>query len=121
MSRFAQPGPTHAMPIYTIVLAWFFAAACAAMAIYVPLFDKANWELTGSILYFAAGLLVVAGLFALGRTSPWLAVALVSLGALAGGLFLVWTLVVPIVALVLIALFARGALRGSSVAVRPLG
>jgi len=115
MSSLASARSSRAMPIYTTALAWLFAAACVAMAIYVPLFDKASWELMGSIFYLVAAALVVAGLFAFGRTSPWLAVALVSLGALAGGLFLVWTLVAPILALVLIVLFARGALRGSSV------
>jgi len=112
MSSITQPGSTRALPIYTTVLAWLFAAACVAMAIYVPVFDKANWELMGSIFYAAAAALVVAGLFAFSRTSPWLAVALVTLGALAGGVFLVWTLVAPILALVLIVLFARAALRG---------
>ena len=121
MSSITQPGSTRALPIYTTVLAWFFAAACVAAAIYIPVFDKANWELMGSIVTLAAGVLVAAGLLAFGRTSPRLAVALVTLGALAGGLFLVWTLVMPIAALALIALFARGALRGSSVAARPAG
>jgi hypothetical protein len=36
-----------------------------------------------------------------------------------GGVFLVWTIVMPIAALALIVLFARGALRGPSVAARP--
>ena len=121
MSPLAQSGSTHTLPIYTTILAWLFAAACIAMAIYVPVFDRANWELMGSIVNLAAGVLVAAGLLAVGRTSPRLAVALVTLGALAGGLFLVWTLVMPIAALALIALFARGALRGSSVAARPAG
>jgi hypothetical protein len=121
MSALAQPGSFHALPIYTRVLGWFFAAACAAMAIWVPVFDNANWQLVGSILYLAAAVLVVAGLLAYGRVSPWLAVALVTLGALVGGFSLVWTLVAPILALVLIALFAWGALRGSSVAGRPAG
>lgn len=121
MSSFASAGPARSLPIYTTVLAWFFAAACVAMAIYVPVFDKANWELMGSIIYVAAGALVAIGLLAFGRTSRWLAVALVTLGALAGGLFLVWTLVMPIAALVLIVLFAWGALRGSPVAATPAG
>jgi len=81
------------------------------MAIWVPVFDNANWELIGSIIYVAAAVLVAAGLFAFNRTSPWLAVALVTLGALVGGFLLVWTLVVPVLALLLIVLFARGALR----------
>jgi len=121
MSSIASPRSTHTLPIYTTVLAWLFAAACVAMAIYVPVFDRANWELMGSIVYLAAAVLVVAGLFAFSRTSPWLAFALVAVGALAGGIFLVWTLVVPIVALALIVLFASGALRSSAVGVKPVG
>jgi hypothetical protein len=121
MSSFASAGPARSLPIYTTVLAWLFVAACVAMAIYIPVFDKANWELMGSIVYLTAAVLVAAGWFAFRRTSPWLAVALVTLGALAGGVFLVWTLVMPIAALALIVLFARGALRGSSVAVKPAG
>lgn len=111
MSSFASTGSTRALPIYTTVLGWLFAAACAAMAIWVPIFDNANWQLSGSITYVAAAVLVAAGMFAFNRTSPWLAVALVTIGALIGGLFLVWTLVAPVFALIVIVLFARGALR----------
>ena len=113
MSSLTAAGSTRALPIYTTVLAWLFAAGCVAMAIWVPVFDRANWELVGSIGYLAAGVLVAAGWVALGRTSPRLAVALVTLGALVGGFFLVWTVVVPVLALILIVLFARGALRRS--------
>jgi len=121
MSTFAPAGSTRALPTYTTALAWFFAAACIAVAIYVPVFDRANWELVGSIACVASGLLVAAGLFAFSRTFPRLAVALVTIGALAGGVFLVWTLVAPIAALALIVLFARGARGGSSVAVKSAG
>lgn len=119
MSSSASAGPARSLPIYTTALAWFFVAACAAMALYVPLFDRANWELVGSVFYLVAAGLVAAGLFAFRRGSPRLAVALVTVGALLGGVGLVWTLVAPILALVLIVLFAWGALRGPSVATRP--
>ena len=109
------------MPIYTTVLAWLFAAACVAMAIYVPVFDKANSALMGNVMFAAAGVLVAAGVLAFGRTSPRLAVALVTVGALVGGLFLVWTLVMPIAALALIVLFARGALKTTRGAVKLAG
>ena len=101
------------LPVYTRALAWIFVAACIAMALYVPLFDGANWEPLGSALYLVAGLLVAGGTLAYGRTSPWLAFALVTVGALLGGVTLVWTLFAPLLALVLIALFAWGALRGA--------
>ena len=113
MSSLTAAGSTRALPMYTTVLAWLFAAACVAMAIWIPMFDRANWELVGSVGLVAAGVLVAAGWVALGRTSPRLAVALVTLGALVGGLFSVWTLVMPALALILIVLFARGALRRS--------
>jgi len=48
--------------------------------------------------------------------STRLAVALVTVGALIGALFLVWTLIAPIIAIALIVLFAFGALRGPSAA-----
>ncbi|MCJ7710034.1 MAG: hypothetical protein MUQ32_04305 [Chloroflexi bacterium] len=121
MSPMASTFSTRTLPIYTTALAWFFVAACAAMALYVPLFDSANWELIGSVFYLVAAVLVAAGLFALRGGSPRLAVALVTVGALLGGLFLVWTLIAPILALVLIVLFAWGALRGPSVAALPAG
>jgi hypothetical protein len=63
--------------------------------------------------------LVAAGLFAAGRDSPWLAVALVTLGALVAGGTVFWTIAMPIAALALIVLFALGARRGSSVAATP--
>jgi hypothetical protein len=104
-----------------MALAWFFVAGCAAMALYIPLFDRANWELMGSVFYLVAGGLVAGGLFAFRRGSPRLAVGLVTVGALLGALALMWTLIAPILALVLIVLFAFGALRGPSVATRPAG
>jgi len=91
-------------------------AAATNLAIFVPLFDNAGRELFFSVFCVAAAVLVAAGVLALGRTSPRLAVALVTVGALVGGLFLAWTLVGPILALALIVLFARGVLGGSSVA-----
>ena len=121
MSPMASAASSRSLPISTAVLAWLFAAACAAMAIYVPVFDSANSELLGSVICLAAAALVVAGLLAFNRTSPGLAVGLVTVGALVGGFGLVWTLVAPILALVLIVLFAWGALRGSSVHLKTAG
>jgi len=115
----SSSAPTRSLPIYTVAPAWLFVAACVAMAIYIPLLDRANWDLVGSLGLLAAGLLVAVGLFTFRRGSPLLAVALVTVGALTGGLFAVWTLVQPIAALALIGLIARGAHRGPSVATRP--
>ena len=121
MSISAPTRPGHAMPIYTMVLAWLFVAACAAEAIYQPVFDKANSELVGVAGYLVAAVLVAAGIVAFRRTSPRLAVALVTVGALLGAVMLIWTLLVPIMALTLIVLVALGARRGSSAAAAPAG
>jgi uncharacterized membrane protein (UPF0136 family) len=120
MSSSASTSSSHVLPTYTVWLARVFAAACVAAAIYFPLFDKANTDGAGlSIALVVAALLVVAGLFAFGKTSAWLAVGLVTLGSLVGGVATVWTFAMPIVAVVLIVLFALGALRAPSVAVKP--
>ena len=78
MSSSSLAGANRTLPIYTTVLAWFFVAACAAMALYLPLFDRANWELMGSAFYLVAAGLVAAGLLALRRGSPRLAVTAAS-------------------------------------------
>jgi hypothetical protein len=52
------------------------------------------------------------GWFALGR--HWLAFALVTLGALVGGVALIWLLVPPLAGLVLIVFFARDAFRSQA-------
>lgn len=121
MSTSALARPGQSMPIYTTVLAWLFVAACAAEAIYQPVFDKANSELVGVVGYALAAVLVAAGIIAFGRAVPRLAVVLVTVGALLGAVMLVWTLLVPVMALILIVLFALGARRGSSAAAAPAG
>ena len=59
-------------------------------------------------------MLIAAGLFAFTRTSPWVAVGLVFLGAGIPGAMLCWTIGVPIVAIALIALFVLGARRADA-------
>jgi hypothetical protein len=110
--------PHRALPVYTTVLAWFVAAASVAAAILLPLFDKST-ELLLSVILIPAGVLVAAGWFAFRKTSAWLSVALVTVGALACGVGLVWTLFMPIAAIALIVLFALSAFRGSSGATTP--
>ena len=65
-----------------------------------------------SRVFFAGAALIAAGLFAFTRTSPWVAVALVFLGAGIAGA--IWTLGVPIVAIALVVLFALGARRAGA-------
>lgn len=119
MSSSRLTDPARSLPVYTTALAWFFAAACAAMAFVIPVVDPANWELMGSVIYLIAATLVAAGMVAFRLGSHRLAVVPVTVGALLGGLALVWTIIAPILALVLIVLFARGALRGPSAELRP--
>jgi uncharacterized membrane protein YphA (DoxX/SURF4 family) len=119
MSTVATTRSSYALPIYTTVLAWLFVAACLFEAIYQPVFDKANSQVIGDAGYLVAAVLVAAGLLTSRRTSPWLSVTLVTLGALVGGAMLVWTLVVPVLALVLIVLVVLNARRGAAVAAKP--
>jgi hypothetical protein len=119
MSTVATTRSSHAMPLYTTVLAWLFAAACLFEAIYLPVFDKASSQMSGDIGYLVAAVLVAAGLLTARRTSPWLSATLVILGALVGGVMLVWTLIVPILALALIVLAVLNARRSASVAAKP--
>jgi hypothetical protein len=116
MSTPASNQSGRALPLYTVVLAWLFAGACLFEAIYQPVFDKANSEVSGDVGYFVAAVLVAAGLLTARRTSPWLSATLVILGALVGGVMLVWTLIVPILALALIVLAVLNARRSASVA-----
>ncbi len=123
MSTLAPTHPAHAraVPIYTTVLGWLFVAACAIEAIYQPVFDKANSQVSGDVGYLVAAVLVAAGLLTYRSTSPRLSVALVTLGALVGGVMLVWTLVMPIIAMALVVLFVMNARRSSPASARPAG
>jgi hypothetical protein len=60
------------------------------------------------IVVAGGGLLIVAGLM-LYRSRPWHAAILIGAGAVAGAIGLVWTLVFPVLALVLIVLCIRRA------------
>jgi hypothetical protein len=101
------------------VLALVLAAGYALSAVVGAIADVTDGD--GSDLVFwlvfllGGAALLVAGLYAVRRWS-WPSVLLVSVGALAGALVLVWSLFVPLLALVLIALAVRLALRGRSVA-----
>ena len=73
--------------------------------------DLAFWL----VLLLGGALLIFAGLFGTRRWS-WISVLLISLGAAAGALPLVWTIIVPILAVVLIGLAFAGALRRTATA-----
>ena len=111
---------THALPTYTAVLAWFFVAACVVGGVWVALTAASNeWPVLGPIILFACALLVAAGVFAARRGSRWLAVALVTVGALVVGTLFFWTILASILAIALIVLFVLDARRGPSAAPTP--
>jgi hypothetical protein len=60
------------------------------------------------IVLVAGGLLIITGLW-LVRRSPWAGAGLISLGAVAGTVPIFWTVVMPFVALALVALSAVNA------------
>ena len=55
-------------------------------------------------LLTGGGLLLLAGLWALRNASAWLAAGLVSVGALAGAIAVLWSVLVPLGAIVLVVL-----------------
>jgi len=62
------------------------------------------------IFLVGAGVLLFAGLRIFDR-SPWAAAALVSVGAIVGGLVLAWSVAAPVIAIALIVLSVVGARR----------
>jgi hypothetical protein len=122
MATLAPTHPTHAMPTYTAWLAWLFVAACVVGGAYEAAFGPSDSQpILAAAILFAGAVLVAAGMFAARRNSPWLAVALVTIGALVTGLVFFWTIVGVIVSIALIVLFVKDARRGSSVAAKPGG
>ncbi|MEO8463401.1 MAG: hypothetical protein ABI555_09320 [Chloroflexota bacterium] len=111
---------TSSLPIYTTVAGWLVVVACgfAVVADLTSTFGYLPEDQGGIPIFVAAAALVVAGLLSFGRTSRWLSFGLATLGALATGLFLIWTMAVPVVALVFIVLFAMSTLRRRPVAGR---
>ena len=73
--------------------------------------DLAFWL----VLLFGGAALIVAGLF-LTRRWSWASAGLVSVGAAAGALAVLWSILVPIAALVLIVLAVSAARRRSAIA-----
>jgi hypothetical protein len=93
----------------TSILARLFAATCLLMALAELIFGSVGIGLP--LLLLAAAVLVATGFYASGSTSPWIATLLLVTGAMAGGLALVWTIIGPISAVVLIVLTAIDARR----------
>ena len=93
----------------TSILASLFAAGCLLMALAELIFGSVGIALP--LVLLAAAALVGTGFYASGSASPWLATSLVVSGALAGGVALVWTIIGPIAAVVLIVLIVIDARR----------
>ena len=122
MSTLAPTPPSHALPKYTVWLALIFVAVCVVGGAYEAAFGPSDAHpILAAVILFAGAVLVAAGLFAARRNSPWLAVALVTLGALVVGTIFFWTIVMLIAAIALIVLFVLNARRGSSAAAKPAG
>jgi hypothetical protein len=123
MAASASVRPTRALPIYTTGLGWLVVVGCvfSVVANLTSTFGYAPADQWAIFVVVAAAALVAAGMLSFGKTSRWLSIGLATVGALTAGYMLIWTIAVPVVALVFIVLFALGALRGSSVAVKPAG
>jgi hypothetical protein len=104
---------TSSLPIYVRALGWLVVVGCgwsvvANLTLSSGFTPGDQWSILVAI---AAAALVVAGMLSFGKTSRWLSIGLATVGALTAGLYLVWTLAVPLVALAFIVLFAWSALR----------
>ena len=91
----------------TTWLGWTFVALWTAAAVLVPVLDKANSEITGSIGNVGAAMLIAAGLLTFEKAAPWVGFSLITFGALVGGVFLVYLVVPMILTIALIVLAAR--------------
>jgi hypothetical protein len=103
MSTLSPTRQQRELPVYLAWLAWLFVAACAVGVLSFLIFGTGG-DRSAAVIMLAAGLLVAAGLYAFRRSSPWLAVGLIAVGAVAGGAMLVWTIAAPIAAIALIVL-----------------
>ena len=91
------------LSIVTFVLAALMAAVLLGFGVGVQLFedfDSGADRLVFGVLVLGGGVLVVLGLLAF-RSRPWASAALITAGAAMGALGLFWTLLVPLLAVVL--------------------
>jgi hypothetical protein len=94
------------VPRVTRGLALAVAAVWIAAGIVGAIFgvsDDTSDVVIWAVLLVGGGLAILAGVYAF-ATSPWPAAVLVAVGAIAGALALVWSILAPLAALVLIAL-----------------
>ena len=115
MTSSASTPSTYTLPRYTVWLARIVAAGLVVGGVYEAAFGSGDsYRGLAAVVFFAGAALIAAGLFAFTRTSPWVAVALVFLGAGIAGAMLWWTIGVPIVAIALVVLFVLGARRADA-------
>lgn len=106
------------LPKVTFGLAAFVAAALLGFGVGIQLFedfDSGADRLIFGLLGLGGGTLVVLGLLAF-RTRPRLSALLITAGAALGAMGLFWTLVLPLLAIVLAVLMVMVARRSSAVA-----
>ncbi|HEX4897135.1 MAG TPA: hypothetical protein VFV53_02100 [Candidatus Limnocylindrales bacterium] len=113
VAEMANERSTSSLPIYTTGLGWLVVLGCAygVVANLTSSFGYTPADQWAIAVVVAAAALVLAGMFSFGKTSRWLSLGLATVGALTAGVFLLQTLVVPVVALVFIVLFVMSALR----------
>ncbi len=119
MAPSASTHTTRVMSPYTTWLGRIYAVVLVAWAIVYPQLDKVNSQLLGSVMNVVGAVLIVAGLYAFARTSPWVAVALVAIGAVVGTLPIFWAGLTTIAMIALIVLIVRDARRSTSAALAP--
>jgi hypothetical protein len=106
---------TYSLPRYTVWLARILAAGLVIGGVYEAAFGPSDAQRgLAAVILFAGAVLIAAGLFAFTRTSPWVAVGLVILGAGIPGAMLFWTIALPILGAALIVLFVLGARRAQA-------
>ena len=113
MATSASNPSTYALPRYTVWLARIVAAGLVVVGV-LEAFGSGPYRGFAAVVFFAGAALIAAGLFAFTRTSPWVAFALVFLGAGIAGGMVWWTIGAPIVAIALIVLFVRAARRANA-------
>jgi hypothetical protein len=115
MAISASTTSTYALPRYTVWFARIMAVGLIVGGVYEAAFGSGDpYRGLAAVLFFAGAALIAAGLVAFTRTSPWVSVALVFLGAGIAGVLVWWTIGVPIVAIALIVLFVLGARRADA-------